>query len=200
MRASAVLIVAALLSWVIAAEPRAARASPSYTVLEVPGTFSLADALDRAEQLLAEPEPVPVAIELSTGRYYLTETIELGPAFSGPEDAPSIVRPVKGAVVVISGGQRLNVSWEQYGAGPLFRASVGTSLAFDQVFMNDEPQVRAATRTTTVPDPPRRRFRLEALRAMRSVRPEFARRAGPTPLGASSMHCMAPAGAACTTE
>ena len=78
-----------------------------YTVLSVPADHSLGEALAKAEELLSQPSPVPVAIEFATGVHYLAQTVQLGPAFSGGEATPFVVRAAADAAVVISGGERL---------------------------------------------------------------------------------------------
>lgn len=137
MRVFAVLIIASLL--VYPDRPQA-QTQANYTVLSVPGSYNLTGALRKARELLAQ-DGAAVAIEISTGVYYLTETIELGTAFSGSAAAPFIIRAAEGANVVLSGGERLNLSWETYN-NTLFRAPLDGA-SFGQLFMNGKLQVRA---------------------------------------------------------
>ena len=137
MRAFAALIIAGLL--VYTDQPQA-QTEVNYTVLSVPGSYNLTSALRKARELLALDDAA-VAIEISTGVYYLTETIELGTAFSGSAAAPFIIRAAEGANVVLSGGERLNLSWETH-SDTLSKAPLAGAW-FDQLFMNGKLQVRA---------------------------------------------------------
>lgn len=154
-----------------------------YTVLSVPGVYTLGEALDKAEELLSQPSPVPVAIEISTGVYYLAQTVQLGPAFSGGEATPFVVRAAEDAAVVISGGERLDLSWETHGAGPIRKARVSGSTPVDQLFLNGEPQVRARypNRDDSRPPDPRYPFGGFAGDALKPSR--IARKGWANPVG-----------------
>lgn len=81
----------------------------------------------------------PVTVYLRAGTYYLAEPILLGTADSGREGGPVVWSSWAGEQAVISGGQRLQLTWHEMGSG-VWRAEVPTGTVIDQLFVNGELQ------------------------------------------------------------
>ena len=84
-----------------------------------------------------------VNIWLLEGTYYLEKTIVIGPEFSGTEEFPITIAALPGAKVTIKGSKQLeNLDWREYKDG-IWVSPVPTGLTFDQLFINNERQIRA---------------------------------------------------------
>ena len=84
-----------------------------------------------------------VTVWFSSGEYYLNKTIEIGSDYSGTEKYPVIFSAMLGAKVIIKGSQRLeHLEWKAYKNG-IYQAQVPEGLSMDQLFINEERQVRA---------------------------------------------------------
>ncbi|TCL67458.1 chitobiase/beta-hexosaminidase-like protein [Mariniflexile fucanivorans] len=84
-----------------------------------------------------------VTVWFSSGEYYLNKTIEIGSDYSGTEKYPVIFSALLGAKVIIKGSQRLeHLEWKAYRNG-IYQAQVPEGLSFDQLFVNEERQIRA---------------------------------------------------------
>ncbi len=84
----------------------------------------------------------PVTVLLHGGTYYLPETLAFTADDSGADKAPVVYAAAPGEEVVVSGGQRLNLTWEPYRDG-VMKAKVPPGFATDQLFVNGELQVLA---------------------------------------------------------
>ncbi len=84
-----------------------------------------------------------VTVWFYSGEYYLRKTIELGSDYSGTIEYPLLFSALPGAKVIIKGAQRLeNLDWTEYKNG-IYQAEVPSGLLMDQIFINDERQIRA---------------------------------------------------------
>ncbi len=84
----------------------------------------------------------PVTVLLHGGTYYLPETLVFTAEDSGTEKAPIVYEAAPGEEVVVSGGQRLEPTWEPYRDG-IWNAKVPSGFATDQLFVNGEQQILA---------------------------------------------------------
>ena len=84
-----------------------------------------------------------VTVWFSSGEYYLNKTIEIGSDYSGTLKYPVLFSALPGEKVVIKGAQRLEkLDWTAYKNG-IYQAKVPSGLSIDQLFINDERQIRA---------------------------------------------------------
>jgi hypothetical protein len=84
-----------------------------------------------------------VNVWFTQGTYYLSETITLDSECSGSSDKPVVFSALPGATVIVKGSQLLNMlNWKEYQDG-IFVSKVPVGLKFDQLFINDERQIRA---------------------------------------------------------
>ncbi len=99
--------------------------------------------LQRAQQAL---RPLAgretVTVHLRGGVHYLPETLVFTAVDSGTADHPVTFASHPGETAVISGGQKLQLTWEPFRDG-LWKASVPTGLVTDQLFVNGERQILA---------------------------------------------------------
>src|SRR5690606_4841642 len=70
----------------------------------------------------ARAMPVKPEIILDKGTYYLNETVVFKPEDSGTAQNPLTIKAKEGERVVVSGGKRLDLKWEEYQEGR-FKAS-----------------------------------------------------------------------------
>jgi hypothetical protein len=106
-----------------------------------PGTkaqplFTLPAALAKARETQAS------GIQLRAGTYYLDKPIVLDTQDSGTEKQPFVISSYPGEQAVISGGQKLKLSWQPYRNG-IMQAKVPAGRQFDQLFLNGRKQIRA---------------------------------------------------------
>ena len=108
-----------------------------------PGTRELPlasfTAAQRAARNLAGHEPVTVWF--AVGTYYLQNTIRFEAVDSGSAKFPVVYTADRGAMPVISGGERLKLSWTPYKNG-IFMAKV-QGPQMDQFFVNGQLQILA---------------------------------------------------------
>jgi hypothetical protein len=97
-------------------------------------TFSAAQSIARQH---AGKEPVTVWFR--GGTYYLKETTILTANDSGTKQNPVVYAAVPGELVVISGGQRLQLNWRSYRDG-IMQATVPADFEGDQLFVNGQCQ------------------------------------------------------------
>lgn len=84
-----------------------------------------------------------VTVWFHPGEYYLKETMEMGSDYSGTSKDPVIFSALPGAKVIIKGSQQLKqLNWTPYKNG-IYQAQVPSGLTIDQLFIDDERQVRA---------------------------------------------------------
>ncbi len=84
-----------------------------------------------------------VNIWIGEGTYYLSETLLFDASFSGTDENPFTISSLPGAKVTIKGSMPLEgLKWREYKNG-IYRAQVLDGLQFDQLFVNDQRQVRA---------------------------------------------------------
>ncbi|MDO5971794.1 chitobiase/beta-hexosaminidase C-terminal domain-containing protein [Flavivirga aquimarina] len=84
-----------------------------------------------------------VTVWFKEGTYYLDRTIQIGSDYSGTSNKPVVFSALPGAKVVIKGSKRLeNLHWNQYKDG-IYVTQLPSALEFDQLFIDDERQIRA---------------------------------------------------------
>jgi len=79
----------------------------------------------------------PVNIHLLPGVHYLADTLVLTPEDSGTRDNPILWQAEDGKPSVLSGGQRLALTWEPHRNG-IVKARVPAGLEADQLFLNGQ--------------------------------------------------------------
>jgi len=110
-----------------------------------PGTKNLPFAT--IERAVSEIKPLlgneAITIWIEEGTYYLSETLLFDASFSGTIENPFIISAVPGANVTIKGSMPLDgLKWKAYKNG-IYVTQVAKELQFDQLFVNEERQVRA---------------------------------------------------------
>ncbi|MEX2592937.1 MAG: peptide-binding protein [Anditalea sp.] len=106
-----------------------------------PGTVNEPLATLQAAIKKTRDMPVKPEIILDKGTYYLNETVIFKPEDSGTAQNPLTIRAKEGERVIVSGGKRLDLIWEEYQNGRFKASTSGES--FDQMFVNGEKQIRA---------------------------------------------------------
>lgn len=76
------------------------------------------------------------------GTYYLTAPLVWNAAESGTEGHPYIIKAAEGQQVIVSGGVRLQLSWEKYRDG-VWKAKVPKGIIFESLFADGKDLVRA---------------------------------------------------------
>ncbi|WP_404307368.1 right-handed parallel beta-helix repeat-containing protein [Neorhodopirellula lusitana] len=106
-----------------------------------PGTQSAPFAtLHKAKQVIAaNGNSESVHVHVANGTYYLPETLIFTPADSGTQDAPVLYQAESEGGVVLSGGLRLDLTWQPYRDGILM-AQTPVGLSIDQLFVNGTNQ------------------------------------------------------------
>ena len=101
-------------------------------------------SLDHARQIVANraDRSEPVMIFLSGGTYYIPDTLVFQAADSGTKDAPITYAALADQTPVISGGQKLQLTWSPYKDG-IMQASVPAGTTGDQLFVNRQRQIMA---------------------------------------------------------
>lgn len=100
-------------------------------------------SLVRAQQLAraARQAGKPVVVSLEGGTYYLPETLVFTAADAGTRDAPVVWRAVDGATPVLSGGERLHLTWRPSVLRPgVFEARLPAGREVDQLWINGRRQ------------------------------------------------------------
>ena len=100
--------------------------------------FSLDEALAKAKILLSAKKNVE--IRLTSGTYYLTKPIILGPEFSGTKEQPFIIRADENATVILSAAKLLDVNWQTN--NQLMKAQLSVD-KIDQLYINGQKQISA---------------------------------------------------------
>ena len=97
----------------------------------------------------------PITVMVRGGKYYLDETVLLGPEDSGTRDQPITYQAYPGEKPVLSGGRRV-MGWKPY-QGKILVAplpgSKGGKWKFRQLFLNGQRQIRARTPDFDADDP-----------------------------------------------
>jgi len=101
---------------------------------------SLAAAQTAARQ--AKSGGQAVTVTLHTGVYYLADKFVLTADDSGTATAPVVYRSAPGETAVLSGGQKLNLTWEPY-RDQILKAKTPAGLKLDQIFINGKRQPMA---------------------------------------------------------
>jgi hypothetical protein len=110
-----------------------------------PGTHERPFAsLDHARHIVANraDRAEPVMVFLSTGTYYIPDTLVFKAADSGTKDAPITYTALASQNPVISGGQKLQITWSPYKDG-IMQAAVPPGTTADQLFVNGRRQIMA---------------------------------------------------------
>ena len=76
-----------------------------------------------------------VTVTFADGVYYLPAMVTFTPADAGTKDKPVVYRAAHEGRAVLSGGQKLNLTWAPHQKG-IFKATVPADLACDQIFVN----------------------------------------------------------------
>ena len=99
-------------------------------------------SLDHARQIISKraDRTQPVTVFLAGGTYYLPDTLVFQAADSGTKDAPITYAALPGQTPIISGGQKLELTWTPYKDG-IMQAAVPAGTTADQLFVNGERQV-----------------------------------------------------------
>jgi hypothetical protein len=82
----------------------------------------------------------PVTVRVAPGVYYLTETLVYTAGDSGAPGAAVTYQAEPGGEVVISGGSRLELSWQPHNQSGIYRAKAPADLEIDQLWVNDRNQ------------------------------------------------------------
>lgn len=111
-----------------------------------PGSFeaplqSLGKALELAKTWKEEKADRNVSIFIRQGTHYLRQTAKITNLLSGTETAPLKIQAYPGEKVILSGARPLKLEWKK--EGDLLTASLDQALAFDQLYINGERQIRA---------------------------------------------------------
>ncbi len=101
-------------------------------------------SLDHARQIISQrtDRSQPATILLAGGTYYLPDTLVFQAGDSGTKDAPITYAALPGQTPVISGGQKLDLTWTPYKDG-IMQAAVPAGTTADQLFVNGERQIMA---------------------------------------------------------
>lgn len=83
-----------------------------------------------------------IRVYVREGTYYLSEPLVFTPEDSGTAACPVSYCSYPGEKVILSGGIRLNPSWEVY-RGKILRTKVDAPALFDQLFVNGQRQILA---------------------------------------------------------
>jgi hypothetical protein len=123
------------------------------------GPFATLVRAQQAARPLAGKEPVQVTVR--GGTYFLPSTLVFTSADSGSAKAPVIYRAAPGEVVILSGGQKLDLQWKPDANG-IWKATLplpqidptrgANSESFDQLFVNGQrmPMARYPNEDPTV--------------------------------------------------
>ncbi len=84
----------------------------------------------------------PVTVQLRGGTHYLPEAVVFRAADSGTAEAPVTYAAYQDEEAVLSGGTKLDLTWEEYRDGILV-AQTPAGLAIDQLFVNGKRQLMA---------------------------------------------------------
>jgi hypothetical protein len=84
-----------------------------------------------------------LTVWFNEGTYYLSETLLFEREWSGTPEKPIVFSALPGAKVTVKGSKLLQqLNWEEYKDG-IYVCNVPAGLAFDQLFVNGERQIRA---------------------------------------------------------
>jgi len=97
---------------------------------------SLAAARDVAQRVAGKE---PVTVHVADGVYYLPETLVFASVDSGSVACPVIYRAENEGGAVLSGGSKLDLTWELHGTG-IFQAKTPAGMEIDQLFINGKNQ------------------------------------------------------------
>ncbi|TKG97328.1 PDZ domain-containing protein [Puteibacter caeruleilacunae] len=98
------------------------------------------NTLERANNLASnEAGKRAINIFVEDGVYYLPQTLVLNAQNSGSNNYPVVFKAVNEGKAVISGGQKLNLSWKPYRKG-IFQANITDDVIIDQLYVNGKRQ------------------------------------------------------------
>ncbi|MDF7801977.1 right-handed parallel beta-helix repeat-containing protein [Pontiellaceae bacterium B1224] len=101
--------------------------------------------LERARQVVRKVLPrarEDINVWIRGGTYYLTDSLEFGPADSGSSKVQITYSAYPDETVIISGAVLLSPDWSTY-EGDILVADVGRGLKFDVLFANGDQQIMA---------------------------------------------------------
>ena len=81
----------------------------------------------------------PITIWVEDGLYYLPQTLVLQAKNSGSEKYPIQIKAINEGKAILSGGQKLELSWEAHKDG-IFKAKVSQDVIIDQLYVNGQRQ------------------------------------------------------------
>ncbi|NQU76024.1 MAG: hypothetical protein HQ546_06920, partial [Planctomycetes bacterium] len=97
-----------------------------------------------AASLIKRTHRGPIKILILAGTHYLAEPLVLGPEDSGSADGTITYAAMPAEQATLSGGRRLEVSWQPYRDGIMMGSPQGQGpLDFSQLFVNGRRQIRA---------------------------------------------------------
>lgn len=96
----------------------------------------------------------PIHVWLQEGAYYLDSPLTFEPQDSGTLEAPITWAAAPGAIVTLSGGQRITGRWLSHANG-VMKMQVPLGLDFTQLFVNGKRQIRARFPSYDSSDPGR---------------------------------------------
>ena len=103
---------------------------------------NLKAAIVKAKQLKAKSVSPTIEIVISSGDYHLEEPIIIGPELSGRQSQPFKIVAERNATVSLSGGKKLELSWENAGNG-IWKAKVSNGLNFQRLYADGKLLIRA---------------------------------------------------------
>lgn len=117
-----------------------------------PGTIEKPFAtLPHAQAIVrGTPKDRPIVVYLRGGTYRLTEPLVFAPEDSGSKEAPAVYCSYPGETAVLSGGQKLDLTWKP-GKDGAMEATTPAGLSIDQLFVNGKRQ-RMARFPNAVPN------------------------------------------------
>ncbi len=80
-----------------------------------------------------------ITIWVEDGLYYLPQTLVLQAQNSGSEKYPIQIKAINEGKAILSGGQKLELSWEEHKDG-IFKAKVSQDVIIDQLYVNGQRQ------------------------------------------------------------
>jgi hypothetical protein len=96
-------------------------------------------SLDHARQVVAQrtDRSQPVTVFLAGGTYYLPDALVFQNVDSGTRDAPVTYAALPGQTPILSGGQKLQLTWTPY-KDAIWQAAVPPGTTADQLFVNGQ--------------------------------------------------------------
>lgn len=139
------LVFSLILACTLAVAASSARAKEIYVsaAATAPGTGAAEAPFATLSEAKAYAAPFagrePITIHVAPGTYYLSEPLVFTAAESGTAAAPIVYQADADAEVALSGGSKLQLTWQPYRDG-VFVAETAADLQIDQLFVNGQRQ------------------------------------------------------------